>query len=284
MAHAPVTALVLTRNEERAIAKCLESLRFCDQVLVIDSNSTDATASIVEDCGAELILFDWNGRYPKKKQWAMELESIRNEWVLHLDADEIVTEDLAREITSVLAFTPDDVAAYEIPLTYVFMGRRLRHGHRVKKRALVKRSRARFPEVGDLLAPGISEVEGHYQPDVQGKCRPSRSRILHHDPDPVETWIARHNRYSSWEAYLAESPELRTAVRRSRSKAGRLFDRVPAKPLFFFLYSYILRLGFLDGRPGLYYALQLSWYYSTVSMKRYEMRLATNAEPGLSHE
>ena len=84
----PITVLILTKNEENAIRKCLESTSIFQQVIVIDSNSSDSTVRISQEMGAQVINFSWNGRYPKKKQWSKELEIIENEWILYLDADE----------------------------------------------------------------------------------------------------------------------------------------------------------------------------------------------------
>ncbi|WP_372733649.1 glycosyltransferase family 2 protein [Nocardioides sp.] len=280
MTKAPVTAVVITKNEEAAIERCIRALDFCDQVLVIDSNSTDRTAQVARGLGAEVIAFSWNGEYPKKKQWGMDHPSVRNNWVLHIDADEVVSPVLAQEIRSAVSAEGPDLAAYEIPIAYSFMGRRLRFGHRVVKRCLVHRTRARFPEVGDLGAPGITEVEGHYQPECDGQTGSLSNRLLHEDPDPLSDWIDRHNRYSDWEAYLVSNPVIRSSVRERRTRGGRLFDALPFKPLVFFIYAYFLRLGFLDARPGLNYALALSWYYWLIGVKVRELNRAQAAPVG----
>ena len=120
----------------------------------------------------------------------------------------------------------------------------------VVKRSLLDRTVTRFPEVGDLDAPGIREVEGHYQPQTDRGVRALKGRIEHDDRDPVASWFERHNRYSGWEAYLRANASARTDVASQRSSKGQVFDRVPFKPLAFFVYSYFVRLGFLDGRAG----------------------------------
>lgn len=266
--QARVTAIVLTKNEELALKKCLDSLSFCDQVIVCDSLSTDETRQIAKDCGAEVVDFVWNGKYPKKKQWGMSLPQVRNNWVLHIDADERVTTELAAEISDVVSSPADENArAFDLPIAYHFLGRELRHGHRVTKRALVDRRYSRFPDVGDEGAPGITEVEGHYQPIVDGPIGKISAKLEHDDPGAVREWIARHNRYSDWEAHLRANPALKARIAAARSNQGRRFDRLPFKPLVFFAYSYILKRGFLDGAAGFYYALNLAVYYSQIDMK-----------------
>lgn len=272
MAKAPITAVVITKNEGPAIRRCLEAASFCEQILVIDSQSTDDTVEIARSMGAEVIPYTWNGKYPKKKQWGMSHPSVRHDWVLHLDADEVVTPELAKDIqASIKSKQRNRPVAYDIDLAYHFLGRELRHGHRVAKRSLVNRLHVEFPEVDDLAAPGITEVEGHYQPRAHGPVGRLNGKLRHDDPDPLADWVSRHNKYSDWEAFLRNSGAA-TQVRGSRSRQGQIFDLIPAKPAAFFIYSYIFRLGFLDGAAGFHYAFALSWYYWLTSVKTNEIR------------
>ncbi|MGY2066392.1 glycosyltransferase family 2 protein [Blastococcus sp. SYSU DS0619] len=265
----PVSVIILTKNEEANIGTTLRQVRDFEDVIVVDSHSTDDTCRIARAEGATVVSFQWDGKYPKKKQWSLENAGAKYDWVLLLDADEYPSEDLVREIydldlAGTLATGPD---AYDIQLSYRFAGRILRHGHQVAKRSLLNKRTVRFPEVGDLDAPGIREVEGHYQPHGRSKPGRMRAAIIHDDRDPVSTWFERHNRYSDWEAHLRHNRALRQRVAALRSDRGARFDRIPAKPLAFFLYSYIVRLGILDGRAGLDYALALSMYYWQISVK-----------------
>ncbi|MDL5158976.1 glycosyltransferase family 2 protein [Actinomycetospora termitidis] len=269
----------MTKNEELVIERTVRSLRRFAQILVVDSNSTDQTSTLATKAGADVIQFEWNGRYPKKKQWSMDHTFIKFDWVFFVDADEYpsaaLVEDIAlkcRESTS--------VAAWEAALEYSFDGKVLRHGHTVRKTVLLDRSRCRFPEVHDLEVANMWEVEGHYQPRVSGRIGALRGFLQHEDRDPLYDYFGRHNRYSDWEAYLRTNRDMQMSVRATRSRAGRLFDAVPFKPIFFFLYSYILRQGFLDGRPGFNYAVALSFYYWQISLKAREL-IRVREEGGL---
>lgn len=269
----PITAIVSTKNEERAIRTCLEALKPFSQVIVVDSSSSDRTPEIVTSLGHELVQFVWNGSYPKKKQWCLDNLQFRNEWVMFIDADERPTVELLTEIQQVFdSDTIDSISAFDIPLRYIFAGRTLRHGHTVVKRALVRVGAVTFPVIHDLDAPGMGELEGHYQPTTQGRVGRMQKKILHDDPDPVSTWIRRHNGYSDWEAFLRTNPQTAKSVRALRSRQGRLFDRLPGKPVAFFLYSYLARFGFLDGRAGFDYAIALSFYYWLINLKVAEAR------------
>jgi glycosyltransferase involved in cell wall biosynthesis len=238
---------------------------------VVDSDSTDKTRAIAEAHGARVIRFTWNGRYPKKKQWQLENIESANKWILFIDADERVTPALAREIAHALQNGDGAVTAYDITLAYVFAGRTLRHGHKVVKRALIDRTRTHFPALDDIGLPGMGELEGHYQPLTEGRIAHLQASITHDDPDPISTWFDRHNRYSDWEASLRRRGASAQA-RQNRSRQGRIFDRAPGKPLLFFVYSYIVRTGFLDGRAGFDYALALSLYYWQIGLKIRELK------------
>jgi len=272
MGAIPVSVLVQTKNEEVGIRACLESLTEFDEVIVVDSNSTDATASLAVGMGARVVNFDWNGLYPKKKQWQLDNVSVRNPWVLFIDADETPSRELLSELHR---WAADGVyeryAAIDIDLDYVFAGRVLRHGHRVTKRALVRVGWVEFPVVDDLGAPGMGELEGHYQPVASGPIFRARGRILHNDLDPVSSWFARHNRYSDWEAYLRTRTSLKEEIRKRRTMKGRVFDAVPFKPALFFFYAYLFRGGFRDGRAGFDYAFALSTYYWQIGVKTREL-------------
>lgn len=265
-----VSVLILTKNEEAGIGFTLDRVSMFDEVFVIDSNSTDATVEIATSKGAQVLNFNWDGKYPKKKQWALDNAPVANEWILLLDADEYPSDELISDLVAT-DWMNRGFVAFDLTLSYRFAGAFLRFGHRVTKRSLLMKGRSAFPEVNDLEAPGIREVEGHYQPQVDGKIGLLRGRLMHDDRDPVRTWFDRHNRYSDWEAHLRMDPATRREIASKRSAKGAFFDRVPFKPVLFFLYSYLIRLGFLDGRAGFDYAVALSSYYWQIGLKAREL-------------
>ncbi len=267
----PLTALILTKNEETAIHACLESVDFCSQVIVVDSNSTDNTVKIAKEFGAEVINFTWNGEYPKKKQWALQHNLVSNNWVIFLDADERVSDELFEDVREqFVGGSQNNCVAFEIPLAYFFMGVQLKHGHKVKKIAILNRDFCEFPIFDDLHISNMWEVEGHYQPSVRGKVVRLESKIIHDDPDGLYDYFSRHNRYSDWESELRSNRDMSRGVRVNRTLQGRVFDRIPFKPVVFFIYSYLIRSGWRDGRAGFNYAIALSFYYWQISVKAQE--------------
>jgi glycosyltransferase involved in cell wall biosynthesis len=269
----PISVVVMTKNEERNISQCLESLGDFEEVFVVDSGSNDGTVEIAKRLGAQVRVFSWNGRYPKKKQWCLEQLDFSFPWVLYVDADERMSRALAKEIAK-FAGAGFDRAGYFVALDYRFSGRVLRHGHRVKKLALFERSRGRFLDYDDLDVVNMWEVEGHYQPTIDGRVGSLRGRLLHEDHDSLYDWFDRHNRYSDWEATLFRTT-LRTHADESqprlRQLVKRAFAHAPARGLISFIHGYLFRLGFLDGRAGLDYAVARAFYYWQVGLKSREL-------------
>ena len=270
----PVTVLILSKNEELAIAECIQSVCDFEQIIVVDSNSVDNTVQISKRLGAEVVNFNWNNLYPKKKQWALELEQIKYDWVLFLDSDERVSPELSKEISHFLTSTEEaETTAIEIPLLYYFAGKPLRWGLQMYKRSLINRNFCKFPEIDDLSVTNMWEVEGHYQPIPSEGCTDRfTSFIEHKDPDSLFHYFARHNKYSDWEAFLLCNERARKQVGIARTSQGRLFSSIPLKPVLIFLYSYFLKLGLLDGRAGFDFAISRSFYYWQIGLKTREMR------------
>ena len=267
----PVSVIIMTKNEERVLRHTLSSVTAFDQVFVVDSHSTDSTQDIAKEMGAEVVEFTWDGRYPKKKEWCLLNLPFANDWVLYLDADELVTPRLEAELRSLLLHSSLPAhAAYDVELDYYFLGKRLRHGHKVTKRVLARRNLMPWPDVDDLEVTNMWEVEGHYQPIIDGTVGKLSGRLEHNDRDPLYDYFARHNRYSDWEAHLLNRQELAEHVNGARSERSRRYATLPFKPAAFFLYSYVARAGFLDGVAGFHYALAHAFYFWQIGVKRME--------------
>lgn len=256
-----VTVVLLTKNEEANISGAVASVReYFPRIVVVDSSSVDGTAEIAEQMGAEVLNFVWDGGHPKKKQWALENAIPEGTYALYLDADERLDHRLATEI---VAHLQTGVDALIVSLDYHFGGRRLRFGKRPKKMIVLRSGHCRFPKEA-ASGPHDWEVEGHYQPEVDGVVKTCRARLTHADEDPLFDWFARHNRYSDWLAFGAALPE-------ATSRGRALWNRLPLKGAIAFLHSYVLRLGFLDGWAGFDYATGLAHYYWQGAAKRREI-------------
>jgi glycosyltransferase involved in cell wall biosynthesis len=269
----PVSVIVMTKNEADNIGPCLDALKDFDEVFVVDSGSDDSTPDIARDHGAYVCGFDWNGKYPKKKQWCLENLPFRHRHVLYVDADERMRPELAAEIRA--AITLDQFAGWFVGLDYVWLGRILRHGTTMYKLALFDRERGRFVEWNDLDATRMWEVEGHYQPVIDGPTTTLSARLLHDDHDRLYDWFERHNRYSDWEAVVrvngavADGGETQAHWRRY---AKRVFVRLPGKPIIVLVHALLVRAGWRDGRPGVHFAIAKAMYQWQIDLKSEEIR------------
>lgn len=161
----PVSVIVATKNEQARIVRCLDALSPFDEIIVADSLSLDDTAVLALAEGARVEPFEWNGGYPKKRQWCLENLDLAHDWVFFVDADEIVTPDLCAEISMIFAGGREpDYAGHFVKGLYVRGGQILRFGLHNNKLALFDRRKIEFPVVDDLDCPGMGEIEGHYQP------------------------------------------------------------------------------------------------------------------------
>ena len=283
----PISVFVPVRNEEENITACLESVGWADEVFVVDSKSTDRTAQIAERLGATVVQFDYNGRWPKKKNWALENLPFRNEWVFIIDADERVTPELAEEIGSLIKHPEFD--GYYINRKFIFLGRWIKHcgWYPNWNLRLFKHRAGRYEFLGEGTADlrtGDNEVHEHVL--LRGKAGYSCHHLLHDDYRDLYHWIERHNRYSSWESAVYSNLREQQNDTIGHSLIGgplqrrRFFKRVwvhlPFKPTLKFIAMYILKLGFLDGKAGYYFCRLHSHHEFNIKAKRYEL--------GLRHE
>src|SRR3989454_4865499 len=196
----PLSVLIPAKNEEKNIHKCLESVSWADEVYIVDSCSTDRTAEIARSRGATVVPFSWDGKGPRKKNWALETLPWKYAWVLVVDADEEVTPALRDEIAAAVS-RPSGYAAFLIPYQYYFLGRLLRHGAPLWKLILFQHRLARFERMEVPEVTGY-DVELHEHPVVCGRVGRLRSPMIHHDFENLSHHFQRHNIYSDWEALL----------------------------------------------------------------------------------
>lgn len=281
----PLTVLLAVKNEAANMPRCLAHLGPAQRVIVLDSGSTDETAWLAATAGVEVVQFRYAGGYPKKRQWALDHVPLDTAWVFLLDADEVVPDALWREIADAIA-RPDVADAYLITKGFHFLGRRFRFGGFSHTAVLLFRAgRARFEE---LLAAdaGTQDMEVHERVIVQGRVQQLATPLVHEDFKGLEAYIARHNQYSSWEARLrhcflqtgrygasAIQPRLLGSSQERRRFLKKIAIRVPAEPTLWFLYHYVVRLGFLEGRAGLIASQIRQSYIAQVRAKMYELNL-----------
>lgn len=279
-----ITALVATRNECANIRYCLDSLKPAKRVIVLDSNSSDGTPEIAKELGAEVVFFNHRGGYPKKRQWALDTIPITTQWILLIDADEIVPTKLWEEIQTTLASSKDK-SAFLISKGFHFLGRRFRFGGFSHSAVVLFRAgMARFERLTDVEGDTF-DMEVHERVIIEGTAGVLKTPLIHEDFKGLEAYISRHNRYSTWEAGVRLSfinsgkygeddikPRIFGNSQERRRFLKRLVVHLPFEPVIWFCYHYLLCLGILEGRPGLIAAQIRSGYIRDVHAKIYESR------------
>ncbi len=272
----PYSTLILTKDERANLTRCLESLVDCDDVVVLDSGSTDGTQHIAESHGARLFFRPFDN-FANQRNWAIDNVPFRHEWVLHLDADECVTPALHAEL---LAVTHDDTtSAFLVANKLIFMGRWIRHAsmYPYYQARLLRLGESRFQQTGHGQ---------HLAFATRGTGR-LREPYLHYNfSKGISDWLERHNRYSTDEArrLARESGDDRVrlldaffgpSTEATQQARKRLADSLPLRPVVRFLYCYFWKLGILDGVPGFHYCMLLAIYDYLIRLKLREAR-ATN--------
>ncbi len=263
-----VSVLILTLNEERNIPGVLRNVSWCDDVVVLDSLSTDRTRAWAQRRGARVLerrFDDWSRHF----NWAMDNIEFRHEWVFMLDADERIPRPLLSEVAAAIARAGPEVGAFAMRRRNMLMGRWIRHSslYDTWLPRLMRRGRVRYE---DRLVHPLTLVDG--------ETRRLASAYVHHSfSKGFADWFEKHNRYSDFEA-VETVRHLSSGEVDWRALAGRdpilrrralktLSFRMPARPLLKFAYYYLAKGGFLDGGPGLTYSLLQSIYEYMICLK-----------------
>jgi len=270
--------MILTLNEQTNIEACLDSLSWCDDIVVLDSISSDRTVELAQARGARVVARKFDN-WATHQNWAVNNIEFRYPWVFYLDADERCDPELAQEIQKITSSDHDSVA-YRIRRKDYFMGKWL------------KRAQHYPTWIIRLFRPDKIRYERLVNPVavVSGKTGNLSGHILHYPfSHGITHWINRHNNYSdmeaielikgrkhapvNWSACLAADPnERRMAIK-------NIYYRLPARPLLKFMYLYLFRRGFLDGKAGFTYCCLLFIYEFMITIKADEIRRKTAGFP-----
>ena len=278
---ADLAVLILTKNEEKHIGRAIASVRpFAREIVVVDSHSTDRTATIAREAGATVIENRFVN-YARQFQWGLDNAPMTAGWVMRLDADEVIEPDLAAAIEAQLDALPADVTGVNLKRKHVFMDRWIRHG-------------GRYPLVLlRIWRRGAGRIEDRWMDEhivlSRGRTVTFEGGFADVNLNDLSFFTDKHNKYATREAIdvllqqysllprdtgLTDRDVFSQAARK-RSTKERVYNRLPLGlgPLLFFLYRYVVQLGFLDGRPGLiYHGLQGLWYRFLVDARLEELR------------
>ncbi|MEZ6123689.1 MAG: glycosyltransferase family 2 protein [Planctomycetaceae bacterium] len=281
----PITVVIAARNEEVNLPKCLAALYQFHRVVVVDSHSTDHSETVAKEFGADVVTFTYKGGYPKKRQWALDHLEIQTPWVLLLDADEVATPEFIAEVATVTS-SETSHEGYLVTKGFHFLGKRFRFGGFSHSALLLfKTGTARFEHLVDEDDSAL-DMEVHERLIVNGSVGRIHAPLIHEDFKGLEAYIARHNKYSTWEARVrclhlrqgdwgrsAITPRLFGNAQERRRFLKQIALRVPFEPWLWFFYHFFLCLGFLEGRRGLIASQIRSSYIAQARSKLFELSL-----------
>jgi glycosyltransferase involved in cell wall biosynthesis len=244
-----ISVAVIAKNEVDRIGDLLKSVNFAEEVVVVDSGSTDGTQELCRRMGARVIFNEWPG-HVAQKQFA--LESTKNEWILSLDADEMVSDALIREIHSAVENADPTVSGFSMPRLSKYLGRWIKHGgwYPDRKVRLVRRGKGKW-----------KGVDPHDKLAIDGKAVRLKNPILHHVYRGIEDHVKTINRFSDIYAQGCNP-----------AGSGFVLAGVGHAAIKF-LECYLWKLGMLDGVPGLIIAMNSSWYVFLKHAKRWERNI-----------
>lgn len=234
-----LSVIIITKNEEHNIRRCLESVKWADEIVVLDSGSTDNTLAIVREYTDQVKVTDWPGFGPQKNR---ALECATKDWVLSIDADEWLSDELQQEIKQ--AINHDTSAAYSLPRKSFFCGRLIRFGDWKNDRItrLFKRGAAKF---NNMLVHEAVEID-------EKKVAPLKHPIYHHTYDSIDSAVSKMNYYSMLAAQTLHQAQKKASL-----------SKAIVRGLWTFFRSYFLKMGILDGKFGFVIAVtnaQASYY------------------------
>jgi glycosyltransferase involved in cell wall biosynthesis len=266
-----LSVVILTKNEQESIKRCLDSLAWCDDVVVLDSFSTDRTAEIASDLGARVVTNEFRD-FAQQRNFAATGIAFKHEWLFHLDADEVFTPQLAGECIRVVR--ENTFSGFYVPSKMMLYGRWLKHAgmypsYQVR---LIKLGEIEFDQIG----------HGQRERNIGRGLGVLSEPYLHYSFScGFEKWFEKHNRYSSAEARqefydrghgkLVVGDLLTLDPVRRRRALKRVAAQAPFRASLRFIYMLVIRRGFLDGRAGLTYCALLAIYEYLITLKVREL-------------
>jgi glycosyltransferase involved in cell wall biosynthesis len=274
MSKLPITLIVLTKDEELNLDHCLKSAaERVGQIVVVDSGSSDKTIAIAKKYGSETYEHPFRNQ-AEQFNWALDNIEIKEEWILRLDADEVMSEELWREIEEAITKAPEDVSGFYLKRRVYFMGRWIKHG-------------GYYPTwILRLFCKGKARSEERAMDEhiilSEGRALQLQNDFKDENHKDLKWWKAKHRNYAKREAqamFEEKYAESHSSLRggqpeRKRWLKNNLYLRLPIfiRPILYFIYRYFLRLGFLDGAKGLvFHFLQGLWYRFLVDMEYFSL-------------
>ena len=270
-----ITVIFSVKNEAENLRRSIPLAAKLGPVIVVDSRSTDGTPDVARELGAVVLDFEWNGQFPKKRNWTLRRYDFKTKWVLFLDADEFVSPAFIDEVKRSISDTK--YVGFWLNFENHFMGKKLRGGDPFRKLALFRAGAGEYEKIEEDNWSHL-DMEVHEHPVLEGTVGEIKTPIEHNDFRGLKHYIAKHNEYSSWEAARYLRLHTNNGLRRKISCEDwkNLTDRQKRKyrnlakwwfaPAYFIV-SYFFKKGFLDGVVGFHFSLHKAIYFYQIRVK-----------------
>lgn len=278
-----LTGIILTKNEAIHIKRCISNIKpLCKKICVIDCFSTDGTQELARSLGAEVVEHEWPGNQAAQFNWALDNLNIDTEWILRLDADEYLSDELKDNLRTILSSLPGDVSAIDMERKLIFLGRKLKGGNnktfftRIFKKGKAKSANRRMDEHIEVYDGRTLRVDGVFYDDNHNN---------------LTWWTNKHNDYAIREAAELIETEMSSLdnsnlstndVLAQAKKKKQLYSKLPLflRPFIYFMYRYFIKGGFLEGKEGFVWCFLQGWWYRTlVDAKIFEIKKVCGNDP-----
>jgi len=265
-----ISIVILTKNEEQDLPACLQSINWCDDVHVLDSGSSDRTLDIAKSFNAKVSVNAFES-FGRQRNFALDNLGLKYDWILFLDADEVATAKFTTALRKAVLTTDSEVAGFYCCWKMILDDVWLKHCDNYPKWQfrLLKKGRARFTDFG----------HGQKEGEVYGNIEYIKEPYLHYGfSKGWSHWIDRHNRYSTLEAEsrLTNPAPFKNIFKKNSSLRNPALktwlSRVPGWPFFRFVQAYFFNLGFIEGKPGFIYCINMAYYEFLIQIKMREIK------------
>jgi glycosyltransferase involved in cell wall biosynthesis len=269
-----LTIAIPVKNEELNLPGCLKAIgpNLARQIVVIDSGSSDKTVELAKKHGAEVVHFEWNGKFPKKRNWFLRNYPLTTKWILFLDADEYLTYEFKSELRRKLK--EDKNIGFWLSYTIYFMGKKLKGGYPLKKLALFQVGAGEYERIDEDRWSQL-DMEVHEHPHLKGRVGKFSNKIDHQDFRGVTHYMTKHNEYANWEAERFLNNFNDFGKQNGWTWKQKLKYRLLNTPLIgpiYFLGSFLFLGGWKDGKKGFAFALLKMGYFTQIYCKIQESK------------
>jgi glycosyltransferase involved in cell wall biosynthesis len=262
-----LTIVIPVKNEESNLQGCLDAIGndLVKKIVIVDSGSTDNTLKVAKENGIEVINFEWDGKFPKKRNWYLRNHTPDTKWVLFLDADEYLTSKFKVELREKI--NVDSIFdGYWLKYTRYFMGEKLKGGYPLKKLALFKVGSGEYERIEEDFWSHL-DMEIHEHPILNGKIGLLKSEIDHRDFRGVSHYISKHSEYAAWEANRFLDSLKKQGIKSNWTLKQKIKYKLMTSVLIgpvFFVGSYFIMGGFSDGKRGIAFAILKMSYFNQI--------------------